>query len=265
MELYIKSALEQLDKIAYYHGGEEGFSSTLPIPKKKRVRKPKTQQPSASTSTPSTPPVSSAPSALPVSQPVQQPQNWGLEPPAPKNNVQPQMSSQQPKVAPQQDFNTNASPYELSPTNEEIQSAKTPLDALEKNYHQVMQHVSVLAKQVHQDQQAALQLLQEFRNIRPAWKTLRETVRVNPSYASKINVQSVNQANQAFEQVLPMIAQMAMESKQDTVQISQFMNAAKSALGLIGQFVNVNNKAARSNFPTITVEKTSSSAIYDNN
>lgn len=260
MEFYIKSAVEQLglDKVSYYPGGEDAFGSVIPKAKKPRKKK--------------NPPVSQTSVSAPVQNispsqrgSVQTGQNWGLEPAAPKQvaPAQPTQSTQ-PIQQKQNIFNTESEPYNLVPTDDELQVASAPLDMLERNYHQVMQHVGVLAKQVHQDQQAALGLLQEFRNVRPAWKALREKIKVNPGYAMSLNSQSIEQANKAFEQVLPMIAQMAMESKQDAVQISQFMNAAKSALGLIGKFVNVtdNRKAAKSNIPFITAENASSSSVF---
>lgn len=266
MKLYIKSGLEQLglNKVAYHPGGEDAFGNVVANPNQKKPRKPRAKKQVAAPSNPAVvaPPIQNAPVQ---NQPQQ---NWGLEPAFPKQkNVPKTPVPQVPVSAPKREFDTNSEPYSLTPTNEEIQSARTPLDVLENNYKQVMQHVSILAQQVHQDQQAALQLLQEFRNIRPAWKYLREQVKTNPSFATTLNAQKIQQATQAFEQVLPMIAQMAMESKQDTVQISQFMNAAKTALSSIGQIANnaPAARAANSRLPVITAEMTSSSMIYRNN
>ena len=177
----------------------------------------------------------------------QEPQNPQSQSPKPQNIGQPVPPQPQPTPAPQvnqQNPAPQTKPGEfgdyaadgtipLAPTDQETQQGYAAVQQLVKDYTTLTQHINQISQTMKGDFGAWRQVWDTYQQLQQPWRNFQQQIKTNPAMAARINPQSLQAAQQAFQQVLPLLAQQMQEQQQDMVQNQQILQGAAQVLKAI--------------------------------
>jgi hypothetical protein len=137
-------------------------------------------------------------------------------------------------------------PLRIEPTEQEITSGTAAIDALERDYHEVLQQANMLSAELKQDFDAWRPMYDTFNAMRPAWQHFREQLRANPRFVNTLDASALQSAQQQMEQAKAVMGELMTQERSNDATTAKFMNSANAALTSIQQLVNIATQPAQS-------------------
>lgn len=130
----------------------------------------------------------------------------------------------------------NQTPYniELEPTMQQQNIAS--FNTLDRDLQTLTTYINQLTKDFNTYRSSLMPLYDMFNNFRPHWMEFKNKMS-NPQFQSQIRQNDLNSASAGMKKVLPMIAQMISEQKQDNVQSTQILQNTKPVFESIAKLV----------------------------